>query len=80
MEPTNPPPFNEVCHEVNNSNKACSVLYAFLNPQKISLQKVENNLALARMSVFHKLLVKVVIYSMVYNYFYQKGPLFCILV
>ena len=30
---------------------------------------------LAHISLFHKLLIKVVIYSLVYDYFYQKSPL-----
>ena len=39
-------------------------------------KKFKNNLTLARISVFHKLLIKVVIYSLVYNSFLWKGLIF----
>ena len=40
------------------------------------IEKSLKKLTLARISLFHKLLIKVVIYSLVYNSFYQKGSLF----
>ena len=45
---------------------------------KFHWKKVQNNLMLALVSLFLKLLIKVVIYSQVYNSFYQKGTLSCI--
>ena len=47
---------------------------------KFHRKKVQNNLTLASILVIHKLLIKVVIFSLVYNSFYQKGALFWILV
>ena len=39
-------------------------------------KRFKKKLTLARISLFHKLLIKMVIYSLVYNSFYQKGPHF----
>ena len=69
-EPTNPPLSNEFFHEVNNSNKFKQSML-----RTMWFSKPTQNFIVARILLFHKLLIKVVIHHW-FTILLSKGPSF----